>query len=196
MGVIGSRISSYWYPCSQACQKFGSPSGIFAMFSWASNAATRACQHGRSCKEAKKEKIMVHQLLYSLNGMQCIIQLELVMPQWMRVCVDCVLYTIIQYTYLCYMYDPNSVLGRGLALRESQQARKNTHTPTLHNSPPPLWSLLHIASLLIAIQSPAHAIPQKFRRVRIPREIGHYGNPTHQRLVTSFAILTAPSNFN
>ncbi len=28
------------------------------------------------------------------------------------------------------------------------------------------------------------------------REIGHYGNPTHQRLVTSFAILTAPSNFN
>ena len=75
-------------------------------------------------------------------------------------------------------------------------SKKNTH-PHYIIPPPPLGlQLLHIASLLIAIQSPAHAIPQKFRRVRIPREIGHYGNPTHQRLVTSFAILTAPSNFN
>ncbi len=91
------------------------------------------------------------------------------------------------------MYDPNSVLGRGLTLRESQQAGKkrktdtvvsaraaqlsvqntkkkirmskwsrtrshsedrkhllfpHTHTHTLHNSPPPLRSLLDIASLM------------------------------------------------
>ena len=32
---------------------------------------------------------------------------------WTHVCVDCVLYTMIQYTYLCCMYDPNSLLGHG-----------------------------------------------------------------------------------
>ena len=49
---------------------------------------------------------------------------------WTHACVDCVLYTMIQYTYLCYMYDPNSVLDRGLALRESQQAGKKRKTDT------------------------------------------------------------------
>ena len=39
---------------------------------------------------------------------------------WTHVCVDCVLYTMIQYTYSWCMYDANSVLGRILALRESQ----------------------------------------------------------------------------
>jgi hypothetical protein len=113
---------------------------------------------------------MVHRLLYSLNEMIRIIQLELVIPEWVHVCstqvtfcmrlcvcvcvcvcvrvslcvrlwadmhvfwthvcVDCVLYTMIQYTYLCYMYDPNSVLDRGLALRESQQAGKKRKTDT------------------------------------------------------------------
>ena len=49
---------------------------------------------------------------------------------WTHVCVDCVLYTMIQYTYSWCMYDANSVLGRGLALRESQQARKKRKNDT------------------------------------------------------------------
>ena len=49
---------------------------------------------------------------------------------WTHVSVDCVLYTMIQCTYLCYMYDPNSVLGRGVALRESQQPGKKRKTDT------------------------------------------------------------------
>jgi hypothetical protein len=153
---------------------------------------------------------------------------------WTHACVDCVLYTMIQCTYLCYMYDPNSVLGRSLSLRESQQAGKKrktdtglservsrspavqntkkkkpnghskpptatcTHTHTHYIIPPPFRSLLDIASLLkhpVASQR-SPTFPSKFRRVRTPRAIGHYGNPTLQRLVTSFAISTAPSNFN
>ena len=49
---------------------------------------------------------------------------------WTHVCVDCVMYAMIQYTYLWHMYDPNSVLGRGLPLRESQQTHKKRKTDT------------------------------------------------------------------
>ena len=81
---------------------------------------------------------------------------------------------------------------------ETAHGHLHTHTHTLHNPPPPLRSLLDIASLLkhpVASQR-SPTFPSTFRRVRTPRAIGHYGNPTLQRLVTSFTISTAPSNFN